>query len=150
MPENMEKVAKENLPVLAKKLLEQALAKRGLGRATLITLMGDLGAGKTTLVQALARELGVEVAIQSPTYVLMKKYELVGQPFTTLIHIDAYRLADAEEFAALKPSSFLLDEDVLVCIEWPERIQGALPQADVALNLSSENASDNERYIGGI
>ncbi len=147
---NMERVAKENLPVLAKKLLEQAIAKRAKGRATLITLMGDLGAGKTTLVQALARELGVEVAIQSPTYVLMKKYELTptsAQPFTTLIHIDAYRLADAEEFAALKPASFLLDEDALICIEWPERIKGALPPADVALNLSSENMSDSERGI---
>jgi tRNA threonylcarbamoyladenosine biosynthesis protein TsaE len=146
----MEKIRKEDLPELAKKVLARAIEHKALGRATILTLRGDLGAGKTTLVQALAKELGVVVAIQSPTYVLMKKYSLTDQSFKTLIHIDAYRLADASEFAALEPQSFLLDEDALVCIEWPERIEGALPSADVGLTLSSRDAEEGVRYIEGL
>ena len=97
----MEKVAKEDLEKVAKRVLAK-LSAREEG-ATLLTLSGDLGAGKTTLVQALARELGITEAIQSPTYVLMKRYELQGQLFDALIHIDAYRLENAEQFAALEP-----------------------------------------------
>ena len=146
----MERVAKTDLSALAKKILANASAKKQPGRATLITLEGNLGAGKTTLVQAVARELGVEEAVQSPTYVLMKKYELVGQPFKKLVHLDLYRLNDKEEFAALRPSEFLADPDALVCVEWPERVGDALPKADLELKLSSEDAGDEERYIEGV
>jgi tRNA threonylcarbamoyladenosine biosynthesis protein TsaE len=150
----MEKVGKKDL----KNVVERVLAKlpkkeERVGRAALITLSGDLGAGKTTFVQELASALGVKEAVQSPTYVLMKSYELKDRQFSTLVHIDAYRLAGAEEFEALEPASFLLDEDVLVAIEWPERIEGALPKPDVALTLSSEppageeEAEAQERYI---
>jgi tRNA threonylcarbamoyladenosine biosynthesis protein TsaE len=79
----------------------------------------------------------------------MKSYALKGQPFEKLVHIDAYRLSDAGEFAALNPASFLMDTGALVVIEWPERIEGALPVPDVALALSSQDATSEERYIEG-
>ena len=150
----MEKIARSELGNVVKEVLAKLPAKgERLGRAALITLSGDLGAGKTTFVQALAKELGIEHIVQSPTYVLMKSYELKNQPFLKLVHIDAYRLRDAAEFAALEPASFLLDEDALVCVEWPERIEGALPKPDVALKLSAdppageaEAVGDEERY----
>ncbi len=144
----MKKVLKDDLPNLAREVLAKLPAKdTRAGRATLITLSGDLGAGKTSFVQALARELGVTEAIQSPTYVLMKKYELVGQRFRTLIHIDAYRLKDMGEFAVLRPEEFFGDESALVALEWPEMVEGALPKADIAMKLSSEGAGEGERYI---
>ncbi|MES2007196.1 MAG: tRNA (adenosine(37)-N6)-threonylcarbamoyltransferase complex ATPase subunit type 1 TsaE [Patescibacteria group bacterium] len=151
----MGKIAKADLGNVVKEVLAKIPLKEGrLGRAALITLSGDLGAGKTTFVQALARELGIERVVQSPTYVLMKSYELKNQAFTKLVHIDAYRLNNGDEFAALEPASFLLDEDALVCVEWPERIEGALPRPDVALKLSADppageagGAGEEERYI---
>lgn len=121
---------------------------RGKSHATLIALRGDLGAGKTTFVQALARELGIAETVQSPTYVLMKKYEIKkAAPFKTLVHIDAYRLNNAEEFAALKPEQFLEDPKALIVVEWPERVGDALPKPDVVLNFSSLAANEGERYI---
>jgi len=141
----MEKVAKEDLEKVAKRVLAK-LSAREEG-ATLLTLSGDLGAGKTTLVQALARELGITEAIQSPTYVLMKRYELQGQLFDALIHIDAYRLENAEQFAALEPESLFKAPRTLVALEWPEKVEGALPKADLALTLSSDGAGEGERYI---
>ena len=123
--------------------------------ATVLWLKGNLGAGKTTFVQNLARELEVREEVQSPTYVLMKSYQLPDnrtqfgskRRFKKLVHIDAYRLTDASEFAALKPETFLQDPDVLVVVEWPERVEAVLPTPDLTVSFSSENALDTERHI---
>lgn len=123
--------------------------------ATIIALRGELGAGKTTFTQALAKELGITEVLQSPTYVLMKSYPLsfknpypgLEGRFERLVHIDAYRLERAEEFAALRPEEFLNDPKALVVVEWPERLAGALPQPDITVRFSSENASEADRYV---
>lgn len=144
----MEKVAKNDLGEVVKRVLAHLPKKEERpGRAALLTLEGELGAGKTTFVQTLAKELGVAETVQSPTYVLMKSYELSGGVYKKLVHIDAYRLAGAHEFEGLNPSAFLLDEDALVCIEWPSRIEGALPKPNLTLEFSSEGAGESERYI---
>ena len=141
-------VTREKLPALAREVLNRALVGAGTrGRATLITLSGELGAGKTAFTQALARELGVTQAVGSPTYVLMKKYPLAAAPFTALVHIDAYRLEGAKEFAALKPEAFLRDPGALVVLEWPERVEGALPAPDLAFTFSAEGATEGERFV---
>lgn len=115
--------------------------------ATILTLQGNLGAGKTTFVQALARAVGVSSAVQSPTYVLMKSYPIAFHQFRTLVHIDAYRLDTPEEFSALNPQSFLSDPSVLVCIEWPERLVGVLPHPDVEIQLAHIQGEETVRMI---
>ncbi len=142
----MEKILLADIVVLAKKVLELA-TEQAKDIATLITLSGELGAGKTTFVQALARELGVMRTVQSPTYVLMKSYSISYKHFTRLVHIDAYRLDNAGEFIALNPSEFLLDPHALVCVEWPERIEGALHMPDTVLKFSSDGADEEERFF---
>ncbi len=143
------RVKKEGLTELAKKVLQLALmpnpAQRG--QAFIIALRGNLGAGKTTFTQALARELGISDTVQSPTYVLMKSYPITFGRFTKLIHIDAYRLDKPEEFGALKPDMFLNDREVLAVIEWPERLEGVLPKPNIVVNFSSDGMSEEERYI---
>ncbi len=144
----MEKVLLKELNIFAKKVLERvALLPQKAEPATVVALRGDLGAGKTTFVQALARELGVAEIVQSPTYVLMKSYPISYAHFTKLVHIDAYRLERSEEFAALKPEQFLNDPQTLVCIEWPERVEGALPAPDITIDFSSEGAGEGERFV---
>lgn len=123
--------------------------------AITVWLIGDLGAGKTTFVQNLAKEMEVEEDIQSPTYVLMKSYSVPNnrtqsgakRRFNRLVHIDAYRLNDSAELAALKPAEFLQDPQTLVLIEWPERVAKALPAPDLTLTFTSDNANEKERYI---
>ena len=116
-------------------------------KAVFIALSGDLGAGKTTFTQALAKVIGIAELVQSPTYVLMKSYPIAYKEFTKFVHIDAYRLNNASEFAALKPESFLDDPTALVCIEWPEKVEGALPKPNLLLKFSSDGANEGERYI---
>lgn len=127
------------------KLLGELTQKGATETATILTLAGDLGAGKTTLVQALARELGITEVVTSPTFVIMKFYETTNSVFTNLIHIDAYRILDVSELAALNFSNVLQSPHTLVCIEWPERIQSALPKQSNALSL--EVKADGSRTI---
>jgi len=110
-------------------------------------LSGDLGAGKTTFVQALAKALGVTEPVQSPTYVLMKKYQTTSSKFQTLVHVDLYRLEKPEELETLKLEEMFADPGALVAIEWPERAHGKLPKPDRTLLFSSDGAAADERYI---
>ena len=98
--------------------------------ATVVGLIGDLGSGKTTFTQALARQLGVTEKVTSPTFVIQKRYDLDNQKFNNLIHIDAYRLGKAEELAHLKWAEIVADPGNLILVEWADRIISALP-ADV-------------------
>lgn len=141
----MDKVALINLPEFTKSVLGKLPDADGV--ATIVALQGNLGSGKTTFAQALAKELGVEDVVQSPTYVLMKSYPIAYKDFTRLIHIDAYRLNKPEEFHTLRPQEFLQDRHALVLVEWPERLGKELPTPDMVIQFSSEGVGEGERYI---
>lgn len=96
-----------------------------------VYLHGDLGAGKTTLVRGLIHALGYAGKVRSPTYTLVEPY--VCSP-CTVFHLDLYRLADAEELEWLGLRD-MLEETSLLVVEWPERGEGLLPPADLAITL---------------
>lgn len=108
------------------------LVPRG-GRAALVALQGDLGSGKTSFAQGVGRALGVEGPVQSPTFVIEKSYEAVHPHFKKLVHIDAYRLESARELERLAWKETLSDPGTLVLLEWPERVEGALPEGAEAV-----------------
>jgi tRNA threonylcarbamoyladenosine biosynthesis protein TsaE len=114
--------------------------------ATLITLSGDLGAGKTAFTKLIAKALGVEEHVTSPTFVLEKIYALPkGNGFAKLAHIDAYRLTDAGELAALGFDELMSDEETLVLLEWPERVSDMLATPTVRITL--EALDDGSRKL---
>ncbi len=105
--------------------------------ATLVTLSGELGAGKTAFTKAVAATLGVTDIVNSPTFVLEKIYDLsVGHTFSKLIHIDAYRLKGGEELAPLKLDELMRDPENLILLEWPERVADALPPATHTISIT--------------
>ncbi len=107
------------------------------GSATLVTLAGELGAGKTTFVKGAAAALGVEEVVNSPTFVLEKIYQLpLGEPFKRLVHIDAYRLESGRDLTPLGFDEIMRDMDSLVMLEWPERVADALPAPAAAISIS--------------
>jgi tRNA threonylcarbamoyladenosine biosynthesis protein TsaE len=140
----MQKVLLRELGAYAKKVLENIPQT---STAVIVALSGELGAGKTTFVQALAKELGIKNIVQSPTYVLMKQYDISYKQFLKLIHIDAYRLETPEQFSALRPETFLNDPHSLVVVEWPERVKNMLPEPHMTIKFSSDQAGEGERYI---
>ncbi|BCX11383.1 MAG: tRNA (adenosine(37)-N6)-threonylcarbamoyltransferase complex ATPase subunit type 1 TsaE [Thermosynechococcus sp.] len=104
-----------------------------LPAGTVLLLAGELGAGKTTFVQALGEGLNIEDVIQSPTFTLIQEYPEGRVP---LYHFDLYRLAPAE-VAALAPERYWLGEEIdpgIVAIEWPDRLP-TLPPAYLRLQL---------------
>jgi tRNA threonylcarbamoyladenosine biosynthesis protein TsaE len=96
--------------------------------ATVVALSGDLGAGKTAFTKALANLLGIVEIVTSPTFVIEKIYELKGQSFTYLIHIDAYRIDRSEELRHLGFDQIVSSPENLIVIEWPERVQDIIPK----------------------
>ncbi len=97
----------------------------------LITLSGQLGAGKTTLVRGFMQALGHKGAVKSPTYTLVEPYEL-GERH--IMHFDLYRMSDPEELEFLGFRDYL-DDRTLCLIEWPEKGKSFLPVADLSLQL---------------
>lgn len=111
----------------------QSLSKEVLDRLktegkNVILMEGDLGAGKTTFVQVLAKELGVTEEIISPTFVIQKSYETKDHIFKKLIHIDAYRIEDAREMINLGWQDTVSNKENLVVVEWPSKILEILPE----------------------
>lgn len=99
---------------------------------TLITLQGDLGAGKTTLTRALLRGLGYQGKVKSPTYALVESYSIAGR---IIHHFDLYRISDPEELEYLGFSDYC-DGKSLLLIEWPEKARGELPVADLEIDIA--------------
>lgn len=106
-----------------------------------VYLHGDLGAGKTSFARALLQALGVGERVKSPTYSLIESYPLPGR---TAWHLDLYRIADPGELEWLGLEA-LAEPAALVLVEWPERGQGALPAADLRLDLSYEGLGRQAR-----
>lgn len=95
--------------------------------ALVVGLSGHLGAGKTAFVKAVAAELGVTETVTSPTFVIMKMYEVPGSAsasaaFWRLVHIDAYRLERHADLEALRLEELASDPHNLIMIEWPENV----------------------------
>lgn len=114
--------------------------------ATLLTLKGDLGAGKTAFTKELAKILGVETHVTSPTFVLAKEYSLADQIFSKLIHIDAYRLEGEETLKTVGFDELLQDTNNLVVLEWPERVESELPEWRKEIEITLEGDVRNINY----
>jgi tRNA threonylcarbamoyladenosine biosynthesis protein TsaE len=117
----------------ATEALGQALARslQALSGPCVLTLSGELGAGKTTLTRGLLRALGERGAVRSPTYTLIETYALGGRQ---VHHLDLYRLRDAAEVEGLGVRE-LLSDGALLIVEWPERDVRLAACADLAVNL---------------
>jgi tRNA threonylcarbamoyladenosine biosynthesis protein TsaE len=97
----------------------------------IVTLKGDLGAGKTTLVRAILSVLGYQGRVKSPTYTLVEPYQIGAR---RIYHFDLYRLADPEELEYLGFDDYL-QEKALKLIEWPEKAGKILDKVDLELIL---------------
>lgn len=121
------------------KILGQEIIKKPLKnkKALIIGLQGELGAGKTTFIQALAKGLGIKKRLTSPTFVLMKKYK-------NLYHIDCYRIKSYRDILALDFQEIISNNNIVI-IEWAERIKRILPKNTIWIRFKI--ISNKERKI---
>ena len=116
---------------LAQKVTKTKLAKH----AVAIALEGELGAGKTTFVKGFARALGIKFHITSPTFVILRNYQLPTANFQLLFHIDAYRLRDHRDLISLGIKELLADPTNIVLIEWSDRVRKILPAKYIRIHI---------------
>lgn len=128
---------KQDVPALAQQLKGQ------VGTKQIFTIEGPLGAGKTTLIQELFKQLEITEPVVSPTYTYYTLYTLPGGQ--KLYHFDLYRLNSGTEFMESGFDEFLYQPNSYCFIEWPEIIEPLLKESVVAIKL--EYAPDDKRLI---
>lgn len=141
------------VPPLAKKghltLDEKELRDWGreLGEAItpplVISLTGDLGAGKTTLAQAICEGYGVEEPVTSPTYALVHRYDA---PKSLVYHVDLYRLDNETQLENIGWNDLMLDR-ALTIVEWPERAGDRMPADHLHIDLEHVPGDDAHRVL---
>ncbi len=118
---------------------------RQAGHATVIGLSGELGSGKTAFTKVLAKKLGIDEEVSSPTFVIAKFYALKDKQWSRLVHMDAYRIEHPDELRALKWDELAHDPKNLIMIEWPELMKESFPK--YATTLCFKFINDTVRSI---
>lgn len=116
---------------------------RAVAPPAVVAIAGDLGAGKTTLVQAICRGYGVQNEVTSPTFALVHEY---GGARGAVYHLDLYRLADPSQLTNLAWDD-VINSPALVLVEWPERAGARLPDDAIRLTLAHIPGDEERRLL---
>lgn len=112
----------------------------GLPGGTVVAMYGDLGAGKTAFVRGMARGMGLDCRVSSPTFTIVNEY--LGQ--RELIHFDMYRLSSADELWDIGWDDYL-ERGAVCAVEWSENVEDAFTGGEVRVSI--DKLSDGERRI---
>lgn len=131
----------EDTQKLAKTVLDS------LDGENIILLEGELGAGKTTFTQGILKELEAEGPFTSPTFVIVKDYQLDGKKgFDKVFHFDCYRIA-SQDLLEMAWYETVSNKHNLVIVEWPEKIKEALPEGCLYVKIETINETTRKFFI---
>ena len=120
-----------------------ALAAK-LPDGAVVAMYGELGSGKTAFVRGMARGMGIDCRVSSPTFTVVNEYE--GE--RTLIHFDMYRLGSADELWGIGWDDYL-DRGAVCAVEWSENVQDAFTGNEVTVRFEKLGADERRITIGG-
>ncbi len=112
----------------------------------IISLVGELGVGKTMFVKGLAKGLKIKQNIDSPSFVLMKNYKVNNQFIKNFIHIDCYYINNPKEILSIGIEEWLNRDDTFITIEWANKIRTFLPKKIIYVKINY-NKEKNNRTI---
>lgn len=139
---------------IGKKLAREFFKKEDIDNATVISLEGDLGGGKTTFAKGFARGLSVKKRIKSPTFVIMRRYKIKIKnkiqdskllEFKNLYHFDCYRIKRTKEILDLGWEKTIKNSQNIILVEWGEKIRSILPKD--TLHIKFDFLDKNKRKI---
>ena len=114
-----------------------------------IVLEGELGAGKTTFVRSFIQSFGIRTKVKSPTFNIIKKYE-IPKHFGTIYHIDCYRLKDYKEAIPLGIKGIFKTPKSFILVEWAERIKKIIPKKHIKIHIDHVDKNTRKINIVGI
>ena len=123
---------------LAKKLAKQVT------RGAIISLVGDLGTGKTTFTKGFAKQLGIKDHVTSPTFKLISEYQTTNY---ILYHIDAYRMTGPSDFLNIGGEEYLTSSNGVTIIEWGDLLKDLLPSRTITVNFTRVVSPKESRKI---
>jgi tRNA threonylcarbamoyladenosine biosynthesis protein TsaE len=112
-----------------------------------LALYGDLGAGKTTFVRYLTEALKIPSRVQSPTFVIIRKYIGGTSLIKAVNHIDLYRLTDIEEIKDLGIEDLINEPGSATVIEWPELMEAELPKDTIKIRFQIVNEAERKIHV---
>jgi tRNA threonylcarbamoyladenosine biosynthesis protein TsaE len=144
---------------LAGQIAEESLGAKERKNAVVLALEGELGGGKTTFVQGLAKALGIKGRVTSPSFMIMRRYKIVSSfpglaparpragkfQVSSFYHIDCYRVDSPKEILALDFKKIIADPKNIVAIEWADKVKSLIPQDAVWVEF--EWMGEEERTI---
>lgn len=122
------------------------LEKGRSGLSKIVCLWGELGSGKTTFTQGLAKGLRITNRLLSPTFIIVRRYE-IPKTSNVLYHMDLYRMQGNADIEGLGFTDMLTDPNALVVIEWPERLGNLLPDKRIDIRFGVLSNGDHEITI---
>jgi len=124
--------------------LARSIASK-LAPGDVLALYGDLGSGKTTFTNFLTKALGSDYRVQSPTFVILRKYGGGSGSIKTVNHLDLYRLSNPSELEDIGIEELVNEPGAITVIEWPELLENTLPTRTIKIRF--EGAGESERKI---
>lgn len=116
--------------------LGHSLLEKGSGLPKVLCLWGELGSGKTTFVQGMAKGFGITSRLLSPTFIIVRRYD-IPKTLYVLYHMDLYRMQGNADIEGLGFADMLADPNALVVIEWPERLGALLPSRRIDAHFAT-------------
>ena len=142
--EFLTKNAKETMG-LGEESAQKVLETRSGERAAVLGLIGNLGGGKTTFLHGFAKGLGIKEKVNSPTFIIMRRYKMQDTRYKNFYHLDCYRLNKPREILDLGWKEIIENPKNIVAVEWAGKMKKIMPQETIWLNF--EFVNDKTRKI---